>query len=1087
MEQRQINQFSDLSHNIDIQLQKGSNELQNQIKNCNTLEKKISIIHNLNLKNENIYCMIINGILNGMLFDENMSLDNYFNMLYSINLDSFKQFIKTLLNLLDFSKLSKDKYDKIYQIFEKLTKYNINKYDLIKIIILICRNFYPGQELISSLINNIDNNNLININNDQNQNINPNNEENSTNNYFYKFLIFIKSNLDFIFENGKEYNLPGIIFIKILRLLSETHIYHHIYKLSNDDNPNDLHNLADNLNQIADTYQKIGFNEKTKKVIGEIYDLQIYILTKIYKEKKDNIFDIGRELIRHLIPLGNSNIEIIKIIFADLLKDNYYDKILSLPYNETGCNLYAQINIPPSMERMLIYLLTNVKRSSNTYSYYLNWILKEFHIENCIGKSIIVDIARFIMTNYCFYFRNNHISDCIPRWLILSYILKKTTNLILSSEIKQDLFFDLILFDKERDDLFLIEPSIQSIMVNMKDFPEISEELIEFLDSYSKHFDYNNPQKRINSVIEGFKLLEEKGYIINVEKTINESKIENKFKTILLNYLRNPTFINSNNKINNNNSNSIISVQNNNYNQINLNNINNIKDRGINIYENKTINNNIAQQLFNNSDNNISNTSNISLNQQNDNNIKSNNKIDKQISNEKKEIHMEILISNICVQNQILQKFLSEKTKKNFKEVLNDICNYNIKMFDKLDNGLKMNDSSYNSLCNNFANFYIEIFKDEFKDFKNLYISPNEVDKFKQCIYSYIFDYAYENKEDIKKFSFISDLINKIIEIYQPFILHLMEYVLYYTINKVKKKTKENYNGIIFFNQINNNDIFLKKNKLELFFTQCENNFLINFMRDFFKCGGVEHFKELFFDDEQMLYKIIKNCDLNCINTINISLMNNKFIIIDKNFKNLYRLSLLLSPSEKNIFWNLVFSQRFIPSLNLQDFLVYSIELLKNPPSNNSFKEVAKIDPDEFFGKIINSILIIFQKEIYTDIIEESGWDKLISKCICIFDFGISFKNYIYQIIDSLLNNYLMNDKDKKKLFYYMVEQYYKNNISNINNLRALAELLMINETSNVGNPGNRIDNQNSYCWLSDKIKTLKVEIIKKISLLSSS
>ena len=254
--------------------------------------------------------------------------------------------------------------------------------------------------------------------------------------------------MDFIFENGKEYNLPGIIFIKILRLLSETHIYHHIYKLSNDDNPNDLHNLADNLNQIADTYQKIGFNEKTKKVIGEIYDLQIYILTKIYKEKKDNIFDIGRELIRHLIPLGNSNIEIIKIIFADLLKDNYYDKILSLPYNETGCNLYAQINIPPSMERMLIYLLTNVKRSSNTYSYYLNWILKEFHIENCIGKSIIVDIARFIMTNYCFYFRNNHISDCIPRWLILSYILKKTTNLILSSEIKQDLFFDLILFDK---------------------------------------------------------------------------------------------------------------------------------------------------------------------------------------------------------------------------------------------------------------------------------------------------------------------------------------------------------------------------------------------------------------------------------------------------------------------------------------------------------------------------------------------------------------------------------------------------------------------------------------------------------------
>jgi hypothetical protein len=40
MEQFQNNQFSDLSHNIEIQLQKGSNELLSQIKNCNTLEKK---------------------------------------------------------------------------------------------------------------------------------------------------------------------------------------------------------------------------------------------------------------------------------------------------------------------------------------------------------------------------------------------------------------------------------------------------------------------------------------------------------------------------------------------------------------------------------------------------------------------------------------------------------------------------------------------------------------------------------------------------------------------------------------------------------------------------------------------------------------------------------------------------------------------------------------------------------------------------------------------------------------------------------------------------------------------------------------
>ena len=56
-------------------------------------------------------------------------------------------------------------------------------------------------------------------------------------------------------------------------------------------------------------------------------------------------------------------------------------------------------------------------------------------------------------------------------------------------------------------------------MINMKDFPYISEELIEYLDSYAKHFDNNNSQKRINSISEAFKVLEEKEYIINVEKT----------------------------------------------------------------------------------------------------------------------------------------------------------------------------------------------------------------------------------------------------------------------------------------------------------------------------------------------------------------------------------------------------------------------------------------------------------------------------------------------------------------------------------------------------------------------------------------
>ena len=79
-------------------MQKGSNQLLNQIKNYNTLDKKISCIQSLNLKNEEDYTTILNGILYGMLFDENMNIDSYFRLLFAINYDSFRTFFKILLD-----------------------------------------------------------------------------------------------------------------------------------------------------------------------------------------------------------------------------------------------------------------------------------------------------------------------------------------------------------------------------------------------------------------------------------------------------------------------------------------------------------------------------------------------------------------------------------------------------------------------------------------------------------------------------------------------------------------------------------------------------------------------------------------------------------------------------------------------------------------------------------------------------------------------------------------------------------------------------------------------------------------------------
>jgi len=1094
MEQRQTNQFSDSSLTIENYLQKGSNELLNQTKNYNTLDKKISRIQSLNLKNEKEYQMIIYGILNGMLFDENTNIDNYFQILFSINNDSFKSFLKILVDVLEFSKIKKDKYEKIYQIFEKLNKINVDNQNLIEILIYISRNFYPGQDLTYSIINNNNINNNINNNHNQNtnQNINPNNAENNSNNCFYKFLIFIKLNLDFIFKNDTNINLPGIIFIKILRLLTETHIYHHVYKLNNYDNLNESNNNNSHINDIANSYQKIGFNDQTKKFISEIYDIQIYILTKIYQEKKHKIFEIGRELIRLLIPVGRSNIDIINTIFTDLLNNNYYEKILNIPYPEPGYNIYAQINIPPLMERMIIYILTKVKKSSSTYNYYLGWIFREFKIANCIGNTILIDLTRFVMTNYYFFFyKNNCVSDCVPRWLILCYILKHFTNHILSSELKQVLFMDLILFDKNRDNYKLVEPSILSIIINMKEYPEFSEELIEFLDSYVKHFDNNNAQKRINSVFEAFKMLELKdNNNNNLEIIIRESKMEEKYKNILINLIKNETVINSNNKKKN--------EERLNYNNGLAQNLNNIIKSKNEADINKNKNN---FQNNKNDNNNINNFNEIFINpanndilkqldekNRNKNQIDNKDKNNEQTSDKNEEISIEIIIPkefNSYVKNSTLKNFLDEKNKKNFYNLLNDICNYNIKTFGKSNSVIKNLDSSYISLCKNFADFFIKVFKDEleFKDFEYLDFSQNKSDKNKKYIYTYLFDYAYEKNKDNQTFSFIADLINNISELYKPFILHLMSYVLYNTVNK--NKNEKTYNGINFFYQINNKDIKMIKNKLNLFFTQCEENFLMYFLRDFFKYGGIELFHEAFFDDDTLIFKIIRNCDLSCINTIKMSLLNNNYILIDKIFLNLCRHSFLLSPSEKIIFWNLIVAQKCIPSVNLEDFLKFCIDFLNNPPTNNFKEESIKINNDEFFDKVIICIKNLFQKEIY-GYIAKGSWDDLSKKFMYIFDFSQNLKKYIYQVIDSFLDIIIQNN-DRKKLFYLMVQQYYKKNKGDINKLRGLVELLDYFLKVQTENNKNKNNKENNIGWFSEEINILIKDIIKCINQFSNS
>ena len=1040
------NQFSDFSNGVENDLQKGSLLFMNQIKNCNTLDKKISSINSLNLKDEIEYQQIINGILYGMFYDENMSLENYFQFLFSVNHDRFKTFVIKLADIISFARLKKEKYDKIYQIFEKLINIYLEKNDLIELMILICRKFYPGQEMLNSIIYDDNNSNI---------------DDFVHNNTFYKFLTFLKKNLEFILENDKIINLPGIIFIKILRLLSESHIYQLKYDFNSDENINEK--TSSIITNIVSTYHKINFSEKIKKLISEIYDIQIFILTKIYKEKKQGILSIGRELVRHLISISKLNIEIIKTIKNDLISN--YETILSVTNSTNGNNIFTIINIPPLMERMLTYILTSIKRSSVTYSYYINWLFHEYKIENSMGNTLLVDITRFIMTNYYYYTKYQFVEDYVPRWLILCYLLKHIKNHIISSEIKQTIFLDLILFDKNKDSYSLIEPSLSCIIVNLKDYPAISEELIEFLEHYVKHFDNKNVQKRINSICDAFHFYEQKDRNNNnIDVIIKNSGMEEKFKNSFMNLIKNEIWLKEN-EINNTNNN-------------------------VNINDNININNNIIDkkeeeknsQIKQNFDNNLNNDN----NNKNDNKIKEsskNNNINspppkleknKEVA---KKVNIDILIPKemtTYVSINIIRNFISEKNPKKFAVFLNELYKYNIKIFGNTNTGIKQLDPSYKNMCINFAKFYIKVFKDELeiKTFENF-----EAFNFNSSnyLYSYLFDYAYDKIEDNSIFQFTADLINKTIEIYPLLILHLISYIL--SNNFQPQKYKHNVDFIKFFFLLNNIEQDLIKQKLNLFFVQCEENFLNPPLKFFFMNGGVEIFNKIILDDEHLILKIIKNCDLVCINTINMSLINNKYILIDKKFFILFKYSILFSPLEKNIFWNLIFSQGKIPSITLEQFLINSINIIENPPSNK--EETALINYNEFIGNIIKSIKILFKNEIINDINKgNSGLDTLSGKISHIFEFDSGLKLHIFILIDNFLEYYFDN-KFRKKMFSLIVQKYYANNSKNIANLRNMLAFVyfFIEECKR-----RYLDDKKNNTWISEDTITIIKEITKIIN-----
>ncbi len=111
--------------------------------------------------------------------------------------------------------------------------------------------------------------------------------------------------------------------------------------------------------------------------MSSIIEDEVFILSKIWASKKEEVLSVGKELIRLIISVSKVQRQEILLMIEDIAKSDYWN-LLSSSQNKIIFNPYIQLSIPPLIERMLLYLLTEAKRV-NLHKYMI-WMMKKLNI-----------------------------------------------------------------------------------------------------------------------------------------------------------------------------------------------------------------------------------------------------------------------------------------------------------------------------------------------------------------------------------------------------------------------------------------------------------------------------------------------------------------------------------------------------------------------------------------------------------------------------------------------------------------------------------------------------------------------------------
>ncbi|KAJ3425650.1 integrator complex subunit 3 [Anaeramoeba flamelloides] len=256
------------------------------------------------------------------------------------------------------------------------------------------------------------------------------------------------------------------------------------------------------------TFLRLIPEHETQSNLASLVKGEIEFVLKIYHHKKNEFYQIGRDLIRLLFHVRH--IESFKIILDDLnksKKENLMDELLKTPTPK----IYFQSRISPKMEKHLLFLLQQVKLGNHVR--YLKWFFDEFLLEQMdhntnstnIKESLSIDIARLIL--YTYEQENPEFpSGLVPRWALLGWLIIEIKSPKITQKLLLSIFYDWFFFNIKKDHLKVLEPTIKLMIVSKTKFQDITPKLLDFL-SKCNEYDPRLMKQSVKGVISTLKYL----------------------------------------------------------------------------------------------------------------------------------------------------------------------------------------------------------------------------------------------------------------------------------------------------------------------------------------------------------------------------------------------------------------------------------------------------------------------------------------------------------------------------------------------------------------------------------------------------